>query len=509
MSLEQFLAELRICPLIASVQASEGSPLEHPETLARLAMASASHGVRILRAQGVENIRAIKEATRLPIIGLIKKRYPGSEVYITPTMAEVRGLIDVGCEVIALDGTNRNRPGGESLKALIEAIHAAGRLALADCDEQASMEFAVSCGADLVSTTLHGYTDVPPSRPAPALWLLRRAVRAVPVPVLAEGRFADPTEAQMAMRLGATGVVVGGALNDPVKQTRAFADAATPFQGDVGAVDIGGTWMRFGVFSSDWSLQHQERIALPISRRERMDWIRSQVKNSLIGRLGISSGGTIQPHVRTVIQSKPSIPQHLHSAFDKFGLPTLAINDGLATAWGHACHPDLIAPRTATLAIGTGIGCGLVENGRLVMAFNGQTLKLNDLPTPSGKTYEELLGGAALTEHPTEEQERNAKNAAVHAMLTLQAMCLPDVIVVCGGVGLAEWLDIEGMENSHFKAQHSATPPQHHESGDRNWRLSWVWPRIVQSPFGHDAGLYGAAALVLFPPRELAHLLDD
>lgn len=511
MTLDAFLAELKRCPLIASVQASEGSPLEHPPTLARLASASAQQGVRILRAQGIENIRAIKEATGLPVIGLIKRTYEGSEVYITPTSSEVEALIEAGCEVIALDGTRRERPDRVPLGTLIDSIHLAGRLVLADCDELDSMQYAVKCGADMVSTTLSGYTGVPPpaTRPGPALWLLRRAVEKLGVPVLAEGRFADPREAQSAVRLGAAGVVVGGALNDPVKQTAAFARAVAPFQGRVGAVDIGGTWLRFGVCSPDWQLERQERIPLPSTRKDRMAWIEAKVKESGVGRLGVSSGGTIQPDLRTVLQSKPSIPQHLNSSFDGFGVPTIALNDGLAAAWGHACHPELISPRTATLALGTGVGCGLVESGRLLMEVNGQTLKLNDLPTPFGASFEELLGGAALTPNPTPEQKEAARRATMQAILTLQAMCMPYVVVVCGGVGMADWLDVEALERECFRAQHSEDAPHPREEGDSKWWLSWVWPKLLRSPFGHDAGLYGAAALALFPPVELAGLLRD
>lgn len=492
------------CPLVASAQASPHSPLEDPETLAKIALASATQGVKVLRAQGVENIRAIKAATGLPVIGLIKRDYPGSQVYITPTLKEVEALLEAGCEVIALDGTARSRPGSESLGDLIKAIHEGGALALADCDCEASAAYAAECGADLVSTTLSGYTPRTTVLPGPDLGLVRNLVKHIGVPVLAEGRFAEPHQVQSALRLGAAGVVVGGALNDPVKQTERFLKA-TPFRGTVGAVDIGGTWMRFGVFSPDWKLLHQERVALPADRKERTEWIEARIREHDVRKLGVSAGGTIDPRLGgTVSQAKAIVPNYVGTWFGGFGPPTLSLNDGLATAWGHACLPEFVGGRVATLALGTGVGCGLVDRGCLVMGRGGQALKLNDLQTPGGKTFEELLGGAGLTPDPSPRQREDAKHALAHALLTLQAMAMPDVIVVCGGVGLAPWLDVEGIAKECFGGADATAPVQPHAADDLAWQNAWVWPRIVRSPFGADAGLYGAAALALFPPADLA-----
>ncbi|MBI5707407.1 MAG: putative N-acetylmannosamine-6-phosphate 2-epimerase [Armatimonadetes bacterium] len=492
------------CPLVASAQASPNSPLEDPKTLARIALASAGQGVKVIRAQGTENIRAIKAATGLPVIGLIKKDYPGSEVYITPTLKEVEALLRAGCEVIALDGTARSRPGSASLGDLIKAIHEGGALALADCDCEASAAYAVESGTDLVSTTLSGYTPRTTVLAGPDLGLVRNLVKYIGVPVLAEGRFAEPHQVQLALRIGAAGVVVGGALNDPVKQTERFLKAL-PFHGNVGAVDIGGTWLRFGVFSVDWKLLHQERVALPAASNERTAWIMARIREHEVQSLGVSAGGTIEPRLGgTVTQAKAIVPNYVGTWFGGFGLPTISLNDGLATAWGHACLPEFAGRRVATLALGTGVGCGLVDLGSLVMGFGGQTLKLNDLPTSTGKTFEELLGGAALSPNPSESQRDGAKQALVQALRTLQAMTMPDVIVICGGVGLAPWLDVEGIAKECFWGADAPNPAQPHSADDLGWQNAWVWPRIVRSPFGADAGLYGAAALALFPPVDLA-----
>ena len=139
MKLADLLKVLREAPLVPSVQADSGSPLDHPETIVRLARASLSVQFSLLRLQGVEDILAVRQSCPgVPIAGLIKSEISRQRVYITPGIREVQALIDVGCEIVCLDGTSRPRPGGTSLEDLIHMIHAAGRVALADIDSLSS-----------------------------------------------------------------------------------------------------------------------------------------------------------------------------------------------------------------------------------------------------------------------------------------------------------------------------------------------------------------------------------
>jgi putative N-acetylmannosamine-6-phosphate epimerase len=268
MTVETLLNRLRQCPLIASVQASEKSPVDHPETLARLARASVQQGVRVLRLEGVKSVRVIKPEAKLPVIGLLKRRYPGSEVYITPTIQDAESMADLGCEIVAFDATSRERPHGQKVGEVIERLKSRKVLAMADCDSLESAVQAERLGADIVGTTLGGYTSAHGLTVGPDLELLRSIVAAVKIPVLAEGRFTQRWEVEAALRIGAVGVVVGGALNDPVKQTKALLPSARP-GGKVGAVDLGGTWMRFAVFGQDWTLETIEREALAPTIRSR------------------------------------------------------------------------------------------------------------------------------------------------------------------------------------------------------------------------------------------------
>lgn len=445
-------------PIVASVQADAGTSLDDPGTIARLASASLSRGVELFRVEGVEDIRAVS-ALGKPVVGLIKRSYPGSDVYITPTAAEVGALLQTPVEIIALDATARCRPGDEDLANLMEMIHRGGRLAWADCDGPESAAFAEGAGADVLSTTLCGYTGGPTAR-GPALDNLRAILESAHIPVVAEGRFTEEWQVRAALQMGAKGVVIGGALNDPHKQTARFVDAVrTPRL--VLAFDIGGTWLRCGWFE-DWKLVEAEKIALPADPEVRLAWMREHVTRE-VQAIGISSGGTIDPETRRVIEAKPIIPDHVGTEFSFGDIPTVALNDGHATAYGHACLPQYAGGRVATLALGTGVGFGLVDRGKIWMGPRGGYPRLNDLG------FEEVLGGARLEivgKQPTPEAVARARQAARRAVETVSLLFMPDEIVLCGGVGLADWLDID----------------------------------LPLSPFGADAGLYGAAALAIWPP---------
>lgn len=473
MTLAALLDRLRACPLVASVQSSEGSPADGPAFFLPMALAHREEGVTVLRLQGAESIRAVREGTELPAIGLIKRAYEGSEVYITATTREVDEALAAGSEVIALDGTPRPRPNGETLSDLIERIHAGGALAMADCDSLTSAQYAVGAGADLVGTTMAGYTAERAATQGPDLDLLRELVGSLPVPVIAEGRYGQRWEVEAALRIGAAAVVVGGALNDPIKTTRALRPKRAFDEGArVGAVDIGGTWLRFGVFTPDWQVESIDRTPNPLLRHDRLAWIRERIAETGVCRVGVGTGGIIDPRTGVCWTAKEYLmPDQIGIEFSEatLGVPTFAHGDGHATAWGHACLPQFAGRRVATLALGTGVGCGFVQEGRIWAGRRGEYPRINDLPGPGGRAYEDLLGGINLTRTPTDAQQADAVLALEGALKALRDLYFPDDLIVCGSVGLSPWL-------SPHLARLGAVP----------------------SPFGPDAGIYGAAALALF-----------
>lgn len=476
MTRAEFAELLRSAPLIASAQASSGSPLANPEAIWQIAKASLDQKVKVLRLEGVESIQRVRQEFSGPIVGLIKKEYEGSSVYITPTSKEVKVLLDLGCEAIAIDATNRIRPNGENLSHLIQQIHSAGRLAWADCDTEESADEAVRLGADVISTTLAGYTENREPTAGPDLELLRSISVPADRILVAEGKFYEPWQVETALRIGANAVVVGGALNDPVKQTQRFLNPVLTSGQKVCGVDIGGTWLRAATFDSNWHILKQDRIPLPESQKERMYWIESFIRRNGISKVGISSGGVIDPKTATVVSAKDIIGDYVGAQFAWQDVDVWALNDGLATAWGQACHPLHAGRKVATIALGTGVGAGYVINHMVQVGKNGEYPRLNDIPLMDGDTVEEVLGGQNID--PNFANWEDITLTAQRVIKVVDETWMPDDIVICGGVGMSN-------EIKHGLRQI-----------ETNANLSW-------SPFGSESGLYGAAALALFPPRNI------
>ncbi|GLW70831.1 putative N-acetylmannosamine-6-phosphate 2-epimerase [Kitasatospora phosalacinea] len=207
--------------LIVSCQAYPGEPLRDPEAMRRMALAVVEGGAAGVRAQGLADLRAIRAATDVPLIGLWKDGASG--VVITPTAEHVRQVAATGAEVVALDATSRPRPDGRPVVESFAAAHGAGALVMADVATFEEGLRAAGAGADLVGTTLSGYTDDSPRLPGPDLDLVARLSAALDVPVVAEGRIHTPTQARAALEAGAFAVVVGTAITHPTSLTRWFA----------------------------------------------------------------------------------------------------------------------------------------------------------------------------------------------------------------------------------------------------------------------------------------------
>ncbi|MDZ5255217.1 N-acetylmannosamine-6-phosphate 2-epimerase [Clostridium sp. LIBA-8841] len=210
--------------LIVSCQALADEPLHSSFIMGRMAIAAKEGGAVAIRSQGVSDINEIKEVTKLPIIGIIKRNYDDSEIYITPTRKEVDELLETGCEMIALDATKRRRPNNENVKDLVDAIHAKGKLAMADVSTLEEGIEAEKIGFDCISTTLSGYTPYSKQSNSVDFELLEELVKTVKIPVICEGRINTPEELKKAFDLGAYSAVVGGAITRPQQITKRFTD---------------------------------------------------------------------------------------------------------------------------------------------------------------------------------------------------------------------------------------------------------------------------------------------
>ncbi|MFI0356986.1 N-acetylmannosamine-6-phosphate 2-epimerase [Actinomadura sp. 9N407] len=229
MTPESFTALVR-GRLIVSCQASQGHPLRDTAALTRSARAAVAGGAAAIRCGGVggiPDVTAIAAAVNVPVIGLTKDGTDG--VFITPTVAAVRAVAGVGAEVVAADATFRPRPDGLPLAASIAAVHDAGALFMADVATLEEGVAAAEAGADIVATTLAGYTGPGPIPDGPDLDLVHALRDRLPdALIIAEGRYHFPATAAAAIEAGATSVVVGTAITDPQWITSRFAAALTP-----------------------------------------------------------------------------------------------------------------------------------------------------------------------------------------------------------------------------------------------------------------------------------------
>jgi len=204
--------------LIVSCQPVTGGPMDSAPIVVAFALAALAGGAQGLRIESAAYVRAVRAATDAPIIGLVKRDLDNSPVRITPWIEDVDALAAAGADVIAYDATQRERP--VPTAALIERIRATGKLAMADCSIVADARQALDEGADMVGSTLSGYTDGPEPT-EPDLELIG-AMRALTPYVVAEGCIRLPRHAGEALNAGARLVVVGSAITRPEHVTSWF-----------------------------------------------------------------------------------------------------------------------------------------------------------------------------------------------------------------------------------------------------------------------------------------------
>lgn len=212
--------------LIVSCQAQETDPLYGSDMMARMALAAKEGGAVGIRANGAADIEAIKRATGLPVIGIVKRVYDGSDVYITPTLVEIAEVLRGGADIVAFEATNRARPDGLSVAEFIAEVKVRHRdlLLMADVSTLDEALAAEASGIDLVASTMSGYTAYSTPMKGPDFALLEQMVRKLRVPVVAEGRIQFPEQARKCLDIGTFAVVVGSAITRPQEITRTFVE---------------------------------------------------------------------------------------------------------------------------------------------------------------------------------------------------------------------------------------------------------------------------------------------
>lgn len=213
--------------LVVSCQALPGNPLRDPSHMAAMALAAELGGAVAIRANGVEDISAIKERVSIPIIGINKTERSLDTPFITPDFEHAEEIARLGVEIIALDATDRPRPNGITIKELIRRIKdELGVLVMADIATFEEGVAAAEYGADIVATTLSGYTTYSPLTKGPDLELIRRLRSTIDRPIIAEGRFTSPEDIKMGIEAGAHAVVIGKAITNVQFNTDRFITEA-------------------------------------------------------------------------------------------------------------------------------------------------------------------------------------------------------------------------------------------------------------------------------------------
>ena len=213
--------------VIVSVQAMPSEPLYQEKCMIAMMQSVVKGGAGGLRVAGERDVKNAKNLFDVPVIGLTKPDVIPSNwqeiVYITPTLDEVIKLVDAGADIIAFDGTMRKRPNNAKLEDLIKYIKINKRISMADISTLEEGQNAQKLGANILSTTLSGYTQFSQNRgDEPDFELLKQLVENTDLPVVLEGRIWKPEQVDKAFEFGAYCVVIGSAITRPQLITKRF-----------------------------------------------------------------------------------------------------------------------------------------------------------------------------------------------------------------------------------------------------------------------------------------------
>ena len=231
---KQELFDLIKGSIVVSCQATPGEPLymKDQSIMYLMARAAKQAGAKMIRTSSVRDIMEIKEETGLPVICLIKREYPGYTGRITMTMREVDECMEAMADIVSIDCTFNERADGLTPPEFLKQVKAKypNIIIMADCATLEEAVAAYEAGADLVGSTMNGYTpQTKPCNGEPNYQLVKDMVAALPCPVIAEGRVHTPEQARKMLEIGAWAVVVGGAITRPLEIAKRFMAAVKDF----------------------------------------------------------------------------------------------------------------------------------------------------------------------------------------------------------------------------------------------------------------------------------------
>ena len=503
--------------LVVSCQPVDGGPMDRPDIVAALAAAAEAGGAAGVRIEGVENLRAARAATRLPVIGIVKRDIDGFPIRITPFVEDARALAAAGADIVALDATDEPRP--VPVAALVAAVHEAGALAMADCATEDDGRRAADLGFAILGTTLSGYTaGTAGAGPEPDLPLVR-AFAGLGRFVMAEGRLNTPALAAAARAARADAVTVGSAITRTEHVVswfaKAVAAASTAPHGI--AVDLGGTKIAAARLEGgritarlreptpgEAGAEALLALVAGIARALGADDPACLVGVALTGR--VDAGGRWSAVNARTLADTQGVPAAARLA-QALGRPVRVMNDALAAAVGeHRWGAGRGADWMAFVTVSTGVGGGLILDGRPLASPRGLAGHLGFVSADGGEslcgsgrhgTVEHVASGRALARqaleagHPVDapavlaaatagepwaEAIADASARAIARLAAdLAAACDIERVVLGGGLGLASGY-IDRVR------RHLADEP------------ALFRPGLVPAALGPDAALWGVLA---------------
>jgi N-acetylmannosamine-6-phosphate 2-epimerase / N-acetylmannosamine kinase len=510
--------------LVVSCQAWDDDPMHAPDVMARFARAAVSGGAVAIRANGPDDIRAIRHAVSVPVIGLQKRLAPDGQILITPTVDDARALVDAGAHAVAIDCTARGCRYGalERLSRVRGELHVPVTADIAALDEALAAEAA---GADFILSTMRGYTAETEAVRSFDAAFIAGLVRALRVPVIAEGRIWTVDEALAAIDAGALAVVVGSAITRPKDITERFTSALSAAHArrgrPVAALDLGGTNLKGGVVSPDGE------VLAPFAEPTSLDRGREGVLDQMAGAaarlvarhdvaaIGVAAAGWVDAAGK-VVYATPNLPDWTGADVAgtlsaRLRLPVFVENDANALAVGEKRFGAARSAATfVCLTLGTGVGGGCYIGGALQRGAHSIASAIGHLVVEPGGIacncgqvgcLEPYANSAALLRYAGAGQysspaaviaaanagDDRAASAVRQLARYLAAACAqtvrlldPELIVIGGGLAQDNPLLFRELVN-RLAGTVSA------------WDYRGV--RVVPSALGYFAGVAGAGAL--------------
>ncbi len=518
--------------LIVSCQAPDGDPFHDPESMARFARTAVMGGAGGIRANGAEDVRAIRAAVSVPILGIDKRLMEDGRILITPTFEGARSLVEAGAGIIALDCTARGRRYGAIER--LQRIRAELRVpVMADCATLEEAKAAAAAGAEIVASTMRGYTDATADVTCFEPFYVAEWVRELDTPLIVEGHVSTPDEAAAAFAGGAFSLVIGTAITRPEAITRRIVQAIERqvrsgehrfFLG----IDLGATNTKYGVVARDGRLVASASVPTPsdggrevlLAHLKRVAGLCRELATQEgvePSALGVATAGWVDPGTGTVAYATDNLPGWTGAPIAAelgpvAGLPVGVENDANALA---VAEKYFGAARGANdfvcVTLGTGVGGGCYVAGRLnrgphflANGIGHITLEYGGLPCTCGRRgcLEVYTNAAALLRYAgggfasAEEVIREAGRGdgpARGAIRTLTGY------LAAGLAGIIHVLDPSLLVIGGGLAENSPMLFDDLKAAFADEVTAWDHRRIevCPSPLGYYGGVLGAAAVAI------------